>query len=554
MVVIGIITAFILTAAADGVRRAEERATQALIMKLEAGMADRVDAILATRTDATPAHFYLSGVFSSSIASSIPLSLPSDQRAQIVARFDQIKAELPDVFVVQSDTNYPINFAAAPFPKACATAASSYGSLNLTYCQYLLPFGSGVLNDPAALYNTVNSFGSIPASPIASAAAAKAYNPATVNPESTGIFGASYTAAAGIYKNLVAAAINGGATAPSTPNAGYDGQDNDNNGLIDDLGENGASVANYILTTLLPNHTHKTARAEMLYALLVEGQGPLGSVFNRDDFSDSEVKDTDGDGLPEFVDAWGEPLQFYRWPVFYVSDTQKGPGVYGTAFDTRQQNPLDPNQKLLDPLWWSGVPTKVFAANDSAPYAAAQGPLSSAAYAFQVHYTMLTDPNANPSVTKNLPAGVPLWDRGSIWSARRAYNSRFLILSGGPDKTPGVPVFDTSYYLALNSNYSVTAPNGSPAFSGRAPIAVASNLDPTKDPNINAILNLRIECQAARATFLRTDSVYTTFSDGTNPEVYGFFLSTDFLSPAIADAGGDDIVNQTLQGPGGATQ
>ncbi len=52
----------------------------------------------------------------------------------------------------------------------------------------------------------------------------------------------------------------------------------------------------------------------MLYALLVEGRGPLGSVFSRDDFTDREVQDTDGDGLPEFVDAWGQPLQFFRWP------------------------------------------------------------------------------------------------------------------------------------------------------------------------------------------------------------------------------------------------
>ncbi len=74
----------------------------------------------------------------------------------------------------------------------------------------------------------------------------------------------------------------------------------------------------------LANHTHNTARAEALYALLVEGQGPLGTVFNRDDFTDKEVQDTDGDGLPEFVDAWGEPLQFYRWPIYYHSDLQRG--------------------------------------------------------------------------------------------------------------------------------------------------------------------------------------------------------------------------------------
>ena len=62
----------------------------------------------------------------------------------------------------------------------------------------------------------------------------------------------------------------------------------------------------------------------MLYALLVEGHGPLGSVFSRDDFTDKEVQDTDSDGLPEFVDAWGQPLQFYRWPLLYHSDIQRG--------------------------------------------------------------------------------------------------------------------------------------------------------------------------------------------------------------------------------------
>ena len=62
------------------------------------------------------------------------------------------------------------------------------------------------------------------------------------------------------------------------------------------------------MTQHLAAHQHKTAQSEVLYALLVEGQGPLGSAFNADDFTNREVRDTDGDGLPEFIDAWGEPL------------------------------------------------------------------------------------------------------------------------------------------------------------------------------------------------------------------------------------------------------
>ena len=100
--------------------------------------------------------------------------------------------------------------------------------------------------------------------------------------------------------------------------------DNDGNGLVDDWleGISGGNSAQIVAT--LKAHKHNTARAEMLYAILVEGAGPLGSVFNRDDFTDKEVRDTDGDGLPEFVDAWGQPLQFFRWPLLYHSDIQRG--------------------------------------------------------------------------------------------------------------------------------------------------------------------------------------------------------------------------------------
>ena len=109
----------------------------------------------------------------------------------------------------------------------------------------------------------------------------------------------------------------------------------------------------------------------MLYAILVEGVGPLGSVFSRDDFTDQEVKDTDGDGLPEFVDAWGQPLQFFRWPLLYHTDIQRGqvidsrrlpprrrllnpPYPLGSV-EQREQDPLDPNQQLMAPAWWSTV-------------------------------------------------------------------------------------------------------------------------------------------------------------------------------------------------------
>ena len=149
--------------------------------------------------------------------------------------------------------------------------------------------------------------------------------------------------------------------------AGYDAADNNINGLVDDLaevtttGSPSASFASFVAARLT-HHTHATARSETLYGILVEGQGPLGSVFNREDFTSRDVADTDGDGMLEFIDAWGQPLQFYRWPIFYgtntaysagTADSQKGFGGYATT-ETRQQDPLDPNQLLVAPAWWAG--------------------------------------------------------------------------------------------------------------------------------------------------------------------------------------------------------
>src|SRR5205807_2706572 len=113
-----------------------------------------------------------------------------------------------------------------------------------------LPYGVGIYNDPGGVSGSP-SFGANPPGGYS----VTPPNP-VVTPETTGIFGASYTAAAGLLKNLVGAAINAGATPPTPANRGFDGADNDGNGLVDDLGENGASVQKAIIT-LLGNHTHK---------------------------------------------------------------------------------------------------------------------------------------------------------------------------------------------------------------------------------------------------------------------------------------------------------
>ena len=102
---------------------------------------------------------------------------------------------------------------------------------------------------------------------------------------------------------------------------------------------------------------HETESAELLYYMLTQmeslGVPPVGEA----EFSTNEVRDTDGDGLLEFVDGWGRPLRFYRWPTRLLKpngvfglDGPPGvgkPGVAGTD---------DDGNGLVDDAWEIGWP------------------------------------------------------------------------------------------------------------------------------------------------------------------------------------------------------
>lgn len=426
IVIIGLLMTFVLVAAQGAARDAQRESTRSLIVKLDNALNQLMEAVQSARTEPTNVHLAWAGIYNGIV----PMGSLNDkavmQRASVLARYDLIRAEVPDVFFIQNANpgahEYPINFAQQPF-----TGTGTPGD-------YVLPLGT---NSPYTLNNNGN----------------------VVSP-GTGIYGASYGAAAGLFRNLgnVPPVF---VTLPVVPTAllpqGSDGVDNDNDGLIDNYFEGTQSDPNVIPSVIvsLQQHKHNTARAEMLYALLVEGQSQFGAFLNKDDFTSEQIKDTDNDGLPEFVDAWGKPIQFYRWPTLYHSDAQRGltpvgsagfAPPYQTVFEQREQDTYDPNQQLTAVAWWS--------ANNSGPngYLSNQNAssgagfvatsnstkfLSGGAFMFQNFFHSLTEPlsylGANP---------IQYWDRSSNanFFPRRAFYSRFLILSGGPDGLPGVPV------------------------------------------------------------------------------------------------------------------
>ena len=416
--IIGILVSVIAVASIDGLRTANLKATQALVLKLDLAVKERLQALLDDEVYPNATHMWLATPAMNKLSGSTAIFGPlrglapgraGNARAKAIAMTDYLRAEMPDVFVLNTPAlmqTYPLNF--------CGVAQTMLGqaaavSPNAAVAPYTLPIGTGLA------FNGTNSFGAYfppdPANP--GAQINKAYNDA-YNYAGTGVFGASYTAVAGIYKQL------------GYGPAGYDGVDNNANGLVDEMAEGLPNQADRdnLISTLQTTHTHKTARSEMLYALLVEGQGPLGSSFSRDDFTDREIQDTDGDGLMEFVDSWGEPLQFYRWPLWYTSDNQRGWSEYPTdPWFTRERDPIDPSNSLVALDWWydnAGV------GND--PISGRSG--SYELRIFEHFFHTLTESSTYGTASSN-------WDRTGMFK-RRAYRFTPLILSSGPDTRPGI--------------------------------------------------------------------------------------------------------------------
>lgn len=546
MAIIGILLSFILVAAMNASRAAEERATQALIAKLDSGLGDRIDALLTNK--ANPGDWGQGAganqwcMPNGPPSSTSPVDRGSFLRAGVLARYEQLKVEIPDVFVVAYTGSgqvplYPLNFAMTPYYVNFTAQQANDADVQSVY-----PIGTGV---PAR------------------------FTPNNVPVVGQGIWGVSYPNLAAMNMNLGKFVDpNTGQTRPGFIAKGYDMIDSNGDGFVDDIGESGGDGS---IATALNSHNHVTARAEALYAFLVEGKGVYGSVFNRDDFTNREVRDTDLDGLPEFVDAWGKPLQFYRWPIFYHSDVQRGlslamtgaqgvhdpnqnaaygitdaggnvmtpygrgalvAGNFTGALDTREQDPLDQNQQILEPAWWCAGQN----AQSSPPLFAPNATIgfSGAAGYFQTYFHQLVEPLASPGALDKTPcAAQRYWDRsipGNSFATlypRRAFYTRFLILSAGPDGNPGTPFLTDKRFDPVNDK----------AMFDDATLKAFAASNPT-----GAAAALMLESQAAQASLKRSADGFMMPST-TNP---AYPTEGDYYTNALQADGQDDITNHNL--------
>lgn len=107
-------------------------------------------------------------------------------------------------------------------------------------------------------------------------------------------------------------------------------------------------------TTVTAAEFATNGSSECLYLIVSRG---TFQPENLEQFRSEEIGDTDGDGAPEFLDAWGKPIIFFRWAPGFVSPVQVNDA-------TNRHDPLDPtrvdgNGFVLTPLVVSGGPDRL---------------------------------------------------------------------------------------------------------------------------------------------------------------------------------------------------
>jgi len=132
----------------------------------------------------------------------------------------------------------------------------------------------------------------------------------------------------------------------------------------------------YNQVTKVAPHSHQTESAACLYLMLKVGSGE-GRSFDMGSIPPAHIRDTDDDGVPEIVDAWGTPLRFYRWPTDLIHSLVNTSNRMGGAVNildagnSNNQNTLDPEKLLYTNEWIASPYSQTFERNTTAGTAGA---------------------------------------------------------------------------------------------------------------------------------------------------------------------------------------
>lgn len=233
------------------------------------------------------------------------------------------------------------------------------------------------------------------------------------------------------------------------------------------------SVADFEL-----RHTPETESAEVLYYMLTQADVFGSSAVDTARFSSSEVADTDGDGLMEFVDAWGRPLRFYRWPTQLfrpaLAPIPPGTALSPLTLDTMTQmypfpafasNPIG---RGYASLLFSDLPPAIVNQADPLtrdaddPYGEIQAAIEAGLFNYNWFATNFHIPNTyhSPLVVSAGPDGALGMFEPCDWSSATAAADRRLVLqpttNGGRwAAIEGLPLVSDSVLLDNISNRNI---------------------------------------------------------------------------------------------------
>lgn len=196
--------------------------------------------------------------------------------------------------------------------------------------------------------------------------------------------------------------------------------------------------------------------SEMLYWLLTQADTFGVPAVDESEFISSEIGDTDGDGRMELVDAWGQPLRFYRWPTRLLRPA--GPAVPPTPLANNMVwlDVPDTGRNLASVLI-KGLPAKPFRnSSDASVNAGEPDPLA-------------LDPDDRLGIVLAAITRDPDMPPATLTSVLNSLENLFhtpdthhipLIVSGGPDKELGLyEPYDTANFGRLAAAPATTISN-----------------------------------------------------------------------------------------------
>lgn len=137
-------------------------------------------------------------------------------------------------------------------------------------------------------------------------------------------------------------------------------------------------------------------------------------------FRSDEMGDVDGDRFPEFLDGWGKPIGFIRWPIGFQSPVQpQDASVNPDPFDPLRRSSPEAFPSTSSPQADYGVTPLIYSGGPSAALDAPPSG-SSATTPFYADYLAASDIPSSASwvTTLTRPSAGPLLDAGIVPSLR----------------------------------------------------------------------------------------------------------------------------------------